>query len=255
MSISKKSIIGQAELKGEYLDIDTLSQLRQTIREGQQRLEIVNLINKNSKPIINEAINSCVQMNASAKELDTDQIAILSQDLDIIFRFIIYALFTGSDNVLSASDLRKTYLELKDCVDCTAEIIISMKLLTVDHINNVLVKDSLKSDTAQYSSSIAKLEDYFDTVILTLQGVEDNSGNQPNEKCNEIQQESAIANVINSPKKYQLNTWQRGNRMIVFASGCSFLGGIFGQLPGALIGAIAGAIYGSILKLETDSQN
>jgi hypothetical protein len=90
-------------------------------------------------------------------------------------------------------------------------------------------------------------------VILTLEEVRDNSENQPNE---ENQKESApVANAINIPEKHELNIWQRGNRMIVFASGCSFFGGLVGQLPGALIGAIAGAVYGSILKLETDSPN
>lgn len=249
-------MISEAESKEKYLNTDVLSQFGQTIREGQQRVEIVNLINKNSKQIIDEAINSCVQINTSIKKLDNDQVSILIQKLDIIFRFVTYAFVAENDVILNSLDSQKTYLELKDCVDYTAEIINLIKFLTVDYINNFLVKDSVESDITQYSSVVVELEDYFDKVILTLEEVENNSENQSTAKCNEMQQKTIpIASVINSPEKHQLNTWQRGNRMIVFASGCSFLGGMFGQLPGALIGAIAGAIYGSILKLETDSQN
>jgi hypothetical protein len=253
MSISKKSIIGEAESKGKYLDTDRLSQIT---GEGQKLLKIVDLIKENSRQIIDQAINDYVQINRSIRQLDNDQTSILIQKLDIIFRFVTCALVAKNDVMLNSPASHKTYLELKDRVDYATEIINSMKFLTVDYINNGLVKDSIDSDIAQYSNVIAELEDYFDKVILTLGEVEDNSENQLNEKCYKIQQESIpIENVINSPKKHQLNTWQRGNRMIVFASGCSFLGGMFGQLPGALIGAIAGAIYGSILKLETDSPN
>jgi hypothetical protein len=280
MSISKKSIIGKAESKGKYLDTNALGQFGQTIREAQQRLKIVDLINKNSKQIIDQAINDYVQINLSVKQLDNDQTSILIQKIDIIFRFVTYAFLTKDDDILNSPELQKTYLELKNFVDHTAEIINSIEFLTVDYINNFLVKNNVQgdtnqyyrvvvelkdcfdsfvvknnveSDTNQYSRVVVELEDYFDKVILTLEEVGHNSENQPNE---ENQKESApVANVINIPEKHELNIWQRGNRMIVFASGCSFLGGIFGQLPGALIGAIAGAIYGSILKLETDSPN
>ena len=175
MSISKKSMIGEAESKEKYLNADTLSQFNQTIRE---RVEIVNLINKNSKQIIDEAINNCIQINPHIKKLDNDQISILIQKLDIIFRFVTYALVAKNDEVLSAPDLRKTCMELKDFVDYTAEIINSMKFLTVGYINDGLVKDSIDSDITQYSSVIAELEGYFDKVILTLQEVGHNSENQ-----------------------------------------------------------------------------
>ena len=84
-------MIGEAESKEKYLNADTLSQFNQTIRE---RVEIVNLINKNSKQIIDEAINNCIQINPPIKKLD------------IIFRFVTYALVAKNDEVLSAPDLR-----------------------------------------------------------------------------------------------------------------------------------------------------
>lgn len=256
MSISKKSMIGEAESKEKYVNTDALSHLRQLVSEGQQRLKIVDLLNKNSKQIIDQAINDYVQINLSIQQLDNDQTSILIQKLDIIFLFVTYALVAKNDVILNSPDSHKTYLELKDRVDYAGEIINSMKFLTVGYINDGLVKNSIDSDITQYSSVIAELEEYFDKVIFALEEVKDNSQNHPNEKYNEIQQESIpIVNVINNPERQELNIWQRGNRMIVFASGFSFVGGMFGQLPGALIGAIAGAVYGSILKLETDSPN
>ena len=179
MSISKKSIISEAESKGKYLNTDQLSQLSQIVREGHQRFKIIDLINENSKQIIDQAINDYVQINRSIKQLDNDQTSILIQKLDIIFKFIIYAFFAVNDGILNSPELQKTYLELKDFVDYTAEIINSMKFLTVGYINDGLFKDSIDGDITQYSSVIAELEDYFDKVILTLQEVMDNPENQP----------------------------------------------------------------------------
>lgn len=179
MSISKKSIIGEAESKGKYLDTDALDRLSQITGEGQKLLKIVDLIKENSRQIIDQAINDYVQINRSIKQLDNDQTSILIQKLDIIFRFVTYALVAKNDVMLNSPALHKTYLELKDRVDYATEIINSMKFLTVDYINNGLVKDSIDSDIAQYSNVIAELEDYFDKVILTLQEVMDNPENQP----------------------------------------------------------------------------
>ena len=39
------------------------------------------------------------------------------------------------------------------------------------------------------------------------------------------------------------NIWQLGNKIIVFAGGGAFLGGLIGQLPGAIIGASIAIIY------------
>ena len=168
-------MISEAESKGKYLNTDQLSQI---VREGQQRSKIVDLINKNSKQIIDQAINDYVQINPSIKQLDNDQISILIKKLDIIIIIITYALVAKNDDILSAPDLRRTYMELKDCVDYTAEIINSMKFLTVGYINDDLVKDTIDSDITQYSSVIAELEDYFNKVILTLQEITDNPENQ-----------------------------------------------------------------------------
>jgi uncharacterized protein (DUF433 family) len=179
MSISKKSIIGEAESKGKYLDTDALDRLSQITGEGQKRFKIVDLIKENSRQIIDQAINDYVQINRFIKQLDNDQTSILIQKLDIIFRFVTYAFVAENDVILNLPESHKTYLELKDRVDYATEIISSMKFLTVDYINNGLVKNSIDSDIAQYSNVIAELENYFDKVILTLQEVGHNSENQP----------------------------------------------------------------------------
>ena len=61
------------------------------------------------------------------------------------------------------------------------------------------------------------------------------------------------------------NIWQLGNKIIVFAGGGAFLGGLTGQLPGAIIGASIASIYACLVRpelkdndpvnLETDASN
>lgn len=42
--------------------------------------------------------------------------------------------------------------------------------------------------------------------------------------------------------------FERGDRMIAYASGAAFLGGLIAQIPGAIIGALAGALFGLLGK-------
>jgi hypothetical protein len=64
--------------------------------------------------------------------------------------------------------------------------------------------------------------------------------------------------------KNKYDVWQLGNKIIVFAGGGAFLGGLIAQLPGAIIGVIIASIYASLIKpelkdndddLQTDSSN
>jgi hypothetical protein len=48
------------------------------------------------------------------------------------------------------------------------------------------------------------------------------------------------------------NILEKGNRIIAFASGGAFLGGLIAQVPGAIAGAIIAAIYGTFVKTATD---
>lgn len=46
---------------------------------------------------------------------------------------------------------------------------------------------------------------------------------------------------------------EKGDRMIAFASGGAFLGGLIAQIPGAVAGALAGAIFGWFDKKSANS--
>ncbi|MDJ0732434.1 MAG: serine/threonine-protein kinase [Crocosphaera sp.] len=49
---------------------------------------------------------------------------------------------------------------------------------------------------------------------------------------------------------YQNINWKRGNKILAFASGGAFLGGIIAQIPGSIIGAVMAGIYGNMVKEE-----
>ncbi len=49
-------------------------------------------------------------------------------------------------------------------------------------------------------------------------------------------------------RKYNYNLWELGNKIIVFAGGGAFLGGVIGQFPGAIIGAISATLYAIIFS-------
>ena len=264
MSISINTVVAEAESKEEYLDIDALSH---TWEIGLQRLKIVELITENSKQIIK---NSYSELLPSEQVHHTNkQVAGCLRDCEIILRYITYSFILNDISILEdrcLNGLKETYIALDVPLNLTIQTVHLMKVLTI----NLIVKTN---DHDLISSNLSnELEAYFDRVIYSLDSNVKDSNMKLNQDLSlltkikelnppylnhpyydEMLEEVTI--LTSSSKKNELDIWQRGNRMIVFSSGCSFLGGMFGQLPGALIGAIAGAIYGSILKLETDSPN
>ena len=56
----------------------------------------------------------------------------------------------------------------------------------------------------------------------------------------------------NFPGNTELNIVQKGNRIITFASGGAFLGGLIAQVPGAITGAIIAAVYATFVKTPTE---
>jgi hypothetical protein len=267
MSISINELVAEAESKEEYPDTKAL---RHSLEIGLQRLKIVELITQNSKQIFqNLKIVELIAENSkqtlsellTPEQVDytTDQVARCLRDCDIILRYITYAFIVNDISELEdrcLNGLKETYIALDVPLNRTIQTINLMKVLTINLIDKT-------NDHHLISSSLSnELESYFDRVISSL----DNNINLNQDLTllkkikglNPLYYDEMLEKVTiptSSAKKNELDIWQRGNRMIVFASGCSFVGGMFGQLPGALIGAIAGAIYGSILKLETDSPN
>lgn len=112
--------VSQADARGQYLTDAQLSALDKIVADGNKRLDVVNRITSNSAAIVVGA----------ARDLFADQPALIApggnaytsrrnaaclRDMEIILRYITYAIFTGDASVLNdrcLNGLRETYLAL-----------------------------------------------------------------------------------------------------------------------------------------------
>ncbi len=113
-------VVSQADARGEYLSNAQLDALLGLVKDGNKRIDIVNRISGNASAIVANA----------ARELFAEQPQLISpggnaytnrraaaclRDLEIILRYVTYAIFTGDSSVLddrALNGLRETYLAL-----------------------------------------------------------------------------------------------------------------------------------------------
>jgi phycocyanin beta chain len=113
-------VVSQADARGEYLSNAQLDALLNLVKDGNKRIDIVNRISGNASAIVANA----------ARELFAEQPQLISpggnaytnrraaaclRDLEIILRYVTYAVFTGDSSVLddrALNGLRETYLAL-----------------------------------------------------------------------------------------------------------------------------------------------
>ena len=112
--------ITQADARGEFLDTGTLDSLKQFIAEGEKRKRIVDYITVNKELILSNTRQALfteqphlIQPGGSA--YSTPRMTNCIRDLDIILRYIVYAIFVGDASVLDdhcLNGLKETYASL-----------------------------------------------------------------------------------------------------------------------------------------------
>ena len=113
-------VISQADARGQYLSSAQLDALLGLVRDGNKRIDVVNRISSNASAIVANAARSLFeeqpQLVAPGGNAYTNRrAAACLRDLEIILRYVTYALFTGDASVLddrALNGLRETYLAL-----------------------------------------------------------------------------------------------------------------------------------------------
>jgi phycocyanin beta chain len=113
-------VVSQADARGEYLSSAQLDALSAMVAEGNKRIDSVNRITGNSSAIVANAARSLFaeqpQLIAPGGNAYTSRrMAACLRDMEIILRYITYAIFAGDASVLDdrcLNGLRETYLAL-----------------------------------------------------------------------------------------------------------------------------------------------
>lgn len=113
-------VVSQADTRGEYVSGAQLDALRAMVADGNKRIDTVNRITSNAATIVASAARALFaeqpQLIAPGGNAYTNRrMAACLRDMEIILRYVTYAIYTGDASVLDdrcLNGLRETYLAL-----------------------------------------------------------------------------------------------------------------------------------------------
>jgi phycocyanin beta chain len=113
-------VVSQADAKGDFVSASTLDALSATVTDSNKRLDAVNRITSNASNIVANAARSLFEeqpqlIAPGGNAYTSRRMAACLRDMEIILRYITYAIFSGDASVLDdrcLNGLRETYLAL-----------------------------------------------------------------------------------------------------------------------------------------------
>nr|YP_009399662.1 phycocyanin beta subunit [Digenea simplex]ARW69481.1 phycocyanin beta subunit [Digenea simplex] len=164
-------VVAQADARGEFLSNKQLEALEKVVSEGNKRLDTVNKINSNASSIVT---NSARALFAEQPQLiqpggnayTSRRMAACLRDMEIILRYVSYAMMAGDSSVLDdrcLNGLRETYQALGTPGASVAVAVQKMKeasIALVNELNGVTVGDC--------SLLISELSIYFDRAATAV---------------------------------------------------------------------------------------
>jgi len=158
-------VVSQADARGDFLSMDQLDALQKMVSDGNKRLDAVNRITGNASAIVSNAARALFaeqpQLIAPGGNAYTNRrMAACLRDMEIILRYITYAVFTGDASVLNdrcLNGLRETYNALGVPGASTADGVQKMKEAAL-----AMVNDPSNITQGDCSSIVSEIGSYFD---------------------------------------------------------------------------------------------
>lgn len=158
-------VVSQADARGEYLSSAQLDALSAMVAESNKRIDAVNRITGSSSAIVANAARALFaeqpQLIAPGGNAYTNRrMAACLRDMEIILRYITYAIFAGDASVLDdrcLNGLRETYLALGTPGASVAVGVGKMKEAAL-----AIVGDRNGITPGDCSALMAEISSYFD---------------------------------------------------------------------------------------------
>ena len=164
-------VVSQADARGQYVSDDQLSALTQFVAEGNKRVDVVNRLTGNPSAIVADAARALFaeqpQLIAPGGNAYTSRrMAACLRDMEIILRYVTYAVFVGDGSVMDdrcLNGLRETYVALGVPGTSVAEGVSKMKDAAIAIANN---REGITQGDC--SSLMAELGSYFDRAAAAV---------------------------------------------------------------------------------------
>ncbi|MGD1855853.1 MAG: phycocyanin subunit beta [Leptolyngbyaceae cyanobacterium] len=164
-------VVSQADARGEYLSSAQLDALSAMVAESNKRMDTVNRITSNASAIVTNAARALFAEQPSliapgGNAYTSRRNAACLRDMEIILRYVTYAIFTGDASVLDdrcLNGLRETYLALGTPGTSVAVGVEKMKDAAI-----AIANDSNGITSGDCSSLMAEVAGYFDRAAAAV---------------------------------------------------------------------------------------
>jgi phycocyanin beta chain len=164
-------VVSQADARGEYLAASQLDALSAMVADSNKRMDAVNRITGNSSAIVANAARSLFadqpQLIAPGGNAYTSRrMAACLRDMEIILRYVTYAIFSGDASALEdrcLNGLRETYVALGTPGASVAVGVTKMKDAAL-----AIVGDTNGITKGDCSSLMSEIGTYFDRAAAAV---------------------------------------------------------------------------------------
>jgi phycocyanin beta chain len=164
-------VVSQADSRGEYVSGAQVDALRALVADGNKRIDTVNRITGNASAIVADAARALFaeqpQLIAPGGNAYTNRrMAACLRDMEIILRYVTYAIFSGDASVLDdrcLNGLRETYLALGVPGASVAAGVQKMKDAAI-----ALANDPNGITRGDCSALMAEVASYFDRAAAAV---------------------------------------------------------------------------------------
>jgi phycocyanin beta chain len=164
-------VVSQADARGEYLSSAQLDALSAMVADSNKRIDTVNRITGNASAIVANAARSLFaeqpQLIAPGGNAYTSRrMAACLRDMEIILRYVTYAIYAGDASVLDdrcLNGLRETYLALGTPGASVATGVQKMKEAAI-----AIANDRAGITQGDCSALMAEVGSYFDKAASAV---------------------------------------------------------------------------------------
>jgi phycocyanin beta chain len=163
--------VSQADSRGEFLSAAQIDALSNVVKDGSKRLDVVNRITSNASTIVTDAARSLFEeqpqlISPGGNAYTNRRMAACLRDLEIILRYVTYAIIAGDASVLDdrcLNGLRETYNALGTPGSSVAVGVQKIKEAAIKIANDP--NGITRGDCSQLISEVAT---YFDRAAAAV---------------------------------------------------------------------------------------
>lgn len=164
-------VVSQADARGDFLSTDQIDALQRMVADSNKRMDSVNRITSNSSKIVSDAARALFAeqpqlITPGGNAYTSRRMAACLRDMEIILRYVTYAVFSGDASVLNdrcLNGLRETYVALGTPGASVAAGVEKMKAAAI-----AIVNDTSNITQGDCSSLASEIGSYFDLAAAAV---------------------------------------------------------------------------------------